>query len=168
MGENEIEVVETQDALKKDGLYTCQVEDFLKSAKENIDEALDRYGFTLWHSLPRKAQVDITEKLGLKALEARDHYNRGTALALEEKYDAAEAELRIALKKDADYAPAAFNLALCLEKLERFGDARKMYEKYLTLLDRARGRRDLRVGSDEEIEKETARIHQHLDTLGKA
>lgn len=168
MGENETEVVETQEEPKKDEIYTRQIEGFLQSAQEDLDQALDRYGFTVWHSLPPRERVGLKEKLGIGPLNARDYHARGMAYALEDNYKAAEAELKAALKSDPDYAPAAFNLAVCQEKMERFDDARKSYEKYLKILDRARGRRDLRLGTDEEIEHEVARIHQHLETLGKA
>lgn len=161
-------VVETHGEGRKQDLYTCHVERFVKAAVENLDQALECYGFTVWHSLPPKEAAILKEQLGVRPLEAPDLYNRGTACASEGKWDEAETDLRAALKKDPDYAPAAFNLAVCLEKMERFDQARKTYESYLEILDRTQGRRDLPLGSEAEIARETARIRQHLETLGKS
>ncbi|KPL09845.1 hypothetical protein AMJ85_05950 [candidate division BRC1 bacterium SM23_51] len=164
----EAQIAETQSEGRKQDLYTRHVEGFVKAAEDNLDQALERYGFTVWHSLPPKEAAILKERLGVSPLEAPDLYNRGTGYALEGKWAEAKADLRAAMEKDPDYAPAAFNLALCLEKTERFDQAREAYESYLEILDRARDRRDLALGSEVEIARETARIRQHLETLGKS
>jgi tetratricopeptide (TPR) repeat protein len=166
MDENQVETSETEVAKKS--LYSGHIEGFLKTATEDLDAALKCYGFTVLHSLPPKETTDIKERLGVRPLEAADLYNRGTTLATEGKWAEAEADLRAALKKDPDYAPAAYNLAVCLEALERFDQARKAYKDYLTIRDRAEGRRDLRQMTEAELVEETARIDEHLKTLGKS
>jgi len=160
-------VAEPQVEAKRQDLYSRHIEGFVRAAKENFDKALKQYGFTVWHSLPPKEAAHLKERLG-RPLEAADRYNRGTASAMEGKWAEAEADLRAALKVDRDYAPAAFNLAACLEKQERFGEAREAYLNYLKILDRARDRRDIRLGTEMELAQETARIRQHLETLRKS
>ena len=162
------QVAGTQSEGKKQSLYTCQVAGFIQAAQEDLDQALRCYGFTMWHSLPPKEAAILKERLGVRPLEAADLYNRGTAYALEGKWAEAEADLRAALKNDPDFAPASFNLAVCLEKMERFDETRKAYENYLEILGRARGRRDLPLGSETEVAKETEWIRQQLETLGKS
>ena len=164
----ETQVAETTAEPKKQDLYARHIEGFVKVAERDMTKALAQYGFTVWHSLPPKEAAVLKDRVGVQKLGAPDYYNRGTANALEGKWSAAEADLRAALKADADYAPAAFNLAVCLEKIGRIEDARATYRHYLTILDRARGRHDLRLGSDSDVALETARVHQHLETLGKA
>jgi len=162
------QVAEPQAEANKQDLYMRHVEGFVKVAKEDFPKALSQFGFTVWHSLPPKDAPFLKERLGVRPLEATDLYNRGTALAMEGKWTEAEADLKAALKMDPDYAPAAFNLAVCLEKQERFGEAKETYHQYLKILDRARDRRDIRLGTETEIAQEGARIRQHLETLGKS
>jgi len=160
----ESQVTEVSGEAKKD-IYSRHVEGFVKAAEEDFDKALDRFGFTVWHSLPPKDAAVLKERLGIRPLEALDFYNRGTAYAMEAKWAEAEADLRQAVKADPESAQAVHNLAVCLENLGRLGEARETYRAYLKMLDRARGRRDFRFGTEAEIALETARIHQHLETL---
>ena len=161
----ESQVTEVTGETRKQELYSRHVEGFVKAADENFDKALNRFGFTVWHSLPPKDAAVLKERLGIRRLEASDFYNRGTACAMEGKWAEAEADLRQALKAEPESAPAVFNLAVCLENLGRPDEARETYRAYLKMLDRARGRRDFRFGTEAEIALETARIHQHLETL---
>jgi len=164
----ETRVAETQAEQKKQDLYSRHLTSFVEAAEQNFNKALDRFGFTVWHSLPPKDAAVLKERLGVQPLGAADLYNRGTAYAMEGKGAEAEADLRAALKTDPDYAPAAFNLGVCLEKAGRMDEAREAYRHYLKILDRVRNRRDLRLGSDAELATEVARVQQHLETLGKA
>jgi tetratricopeptide (TPR) repeat protein len=166
MAENQ--VVEPQAEPKKQDLYLRHVEGFVKNAEEDFDQALDRYGFTVWHSLPAKQAAILKERLGVRPLGAFDLYNRGTACAMEGKWADAEGHLRAALKMEPENAAAAFNLSVCLEKLGRFDDARAMYGNYMKILDRARGRRDAALGTEGEIAQELARVQQHIESFGKS
>jgi tetratricopeptide (TPR) repeat protein len=161
-------VAEVPVETKKEDLYTRHIAGFVKSAEENLDQALEAFGFTVWHSLPPKEAAVLKERLGMRPLDATDYYNRGTAYGMEGKWTEAQADLRAALKTDADCAPAAFNLAVCLEKMDRVEEAREAYRQYLNILDRARSRRNRRAGSETEIVQEAARVHLHLETLGKS
>jgi len=149
-------------------LYTRHIEGFIRLAEGNLDRALGQYGFTVWHSLPAREAAIVKERLGAPSLGGADRYNRGTALARDGNLAEAQAHLRAALKADADFAPAAFNLALCLEKQGATDQAREAYRDYLKILDRLRNRRDRRFGSDSEMAQEAARIQQHLETLGRS
>jgi len=140
----------------------------MRLAEGNFDRALEQYGFTVWHSLPAREAAIVKERLGAPSLGAADRYNRGTALARDGKLVEAEAHLRAALKAEADFAPAAFNLAVCLEKRGAIEQAQEVYQDCLKILDRLRNRGDHRFGSDSEIVQEVARIRQHLETLGKS
>jgi len=162
------ETTEVQAERGGEHLYRRHIEGFLNIAEKDLDKALRLYGFTVWHSLPPKERTDIKERLGILELEASDYYNRATALLKEGKYAEAEADFRKALEKDPDFAPAAFNLAVALEKSGNLDEAREAYENYLEILDRAADRPDLRLGNEEQVEAEKARVRQHLESLGES
>ena len=164
----ETQVVEPQVEARKQDIYSRHVEGFIKAIESGMDKALGQYGFTVWHSVPAKQATMLKERLGVRQLDVSDLYNRGTVHAQEGRWAQAEADLRAALKMDAEHASAAFNLAVCLEKQERVKEARELYDSYLKILDRARGRRETRWGSDADMAQEMARIQQHLETIGKS
>lgn len=152
---------------EREDLYSRHVEEFVSLAQKDPDLALQCYGFTVWHSVPAKEAALLSERIGMEPRDATDLYNRGTAHAMEGEYEKAVEQLKAALAKDPDHALAAFNLAVCLENLERIGEARKAYERYLEILDRAEGRPDFPVGDEAEIEEEKARVREHLKELGE-
>jgi Flp pilus assembly protein TadD len=152
---------------KKQDLHSRHVDDFVTTSKRDPGEALQRFGFTVWHSLPAEEAAALKGKLELQPLEAVDYYNRGTSRAREGDFAGAETDLRTALRKDPGHALALFNLAVCLERLGRVGEARQAYEQYIEMLDRVRGRTDLQSALGVDISEEKARIRQHLDSLGR-
>ncbi len=160
------EGVQSQPEETQPDLYSRHIQSFVNLAEKDFSKALEQFGFSVWHSLSPKDAAVCREKAGLK-LEYFDYYNRGTAAAMENKWAEAVADLRAALKADPDFAPAAFNLALCLEKLERFDEAREVWRNYLQMLDRVQERIKRGVASDAEAALEKARVQQHLDLLGK-
>ncbi|MCX8035795.1 MAG: tetratricopeptide repeat protein [Candidatus Sumerlaeia bacterium] len=162
----EADVVQAQPGETKPDLYSRHVQSFVNLAEKDFSKALEQFGFSVWHSLSPKDAAVCREKAGLK-LEYFDYYNRGTAAAMENKWAEAVADLRAALKADPDFAPAAYNLALCLEKLERFDEAREAWRNYLKILDRVQDRTKRGVATDAEAAHEKARVQQHLESLGK-
>jgi len=150
---------------KSGDLYARHVQDFVETAKRDLNEAIQRFGFTIWHSLPPEEAAKIKQQLGVQPLEAVDLYNRGTARAQQGDHAGAEADLRAALQKDPDHALAAYNYAVCLENLNRPDDARRAYEQYLAILERAANRTDVRRALGLDFAEEKARIRQHLETL---
>lgn len=140
---------EIQHTAKK--LYETQIEQFRKLAGEDLEAAFNRYGFTLFHSLPGEEQVLVAEKMGVKCQVGADYYNLGVAHASKEDYDKAIAAWTQALKMDSTLTDAIFNIALASEKTNNLSAARANYKKYIESIENA-----------EEIES----VKQHLAEIG--
>jgi tetratricopeptide (TPR) repeat protein len=100
---------------------------------ESTESAQDRYGFTLFHSLRPEEKVQHIEKLGFEARDAIDHYNLGSAAALQENFEVAVKQLQRAVELDPQFADAVHNLALALERAGRVDDAKGQWRRYLEL-----------------------------------
>ena len=101
----------------------------------NLDEAFERYGFSMFHSLPGLKQVEFRQKLGFAVRDAVDHYNLAGLAISREDYKGAAQLLEKALKADPGMLDALYNLALCCEKLDRKGDALKNWAEYAKAVD---------------------------------
>ncbi len=118
--------------------------------ERSVDEALERYGFTLFHSLPGLKQVELHQKLGFPVRDAIDQYNLAALAISREDYKGAAQLLEKAIKEEPTMGDAYINLALCCEKLDRRNEAVKHWEEAL-----------LHVESDEDRHA----IQAHLDEL---
>lgn len=163
----EDQVSKSPSEIATDDLYGYHAAEFLKDAEKDPAKAVERFGFTIWHTVAPEKQMAIREKLGIKHTTANQLYDCGTLAAQNGDFAGAEPHLRAALEKDPDHGLAAYNLAFCLEQLGRKKDARKAYEQYLEIIDRATGRVDLRMAADGDLDEEKARILEHVEALGK-
>lgn len=118
--------------------------------ERSLDEALERYGFTLFHSLPGLKQVELHQKLGFPVRDAIDQFNLAALAISREDYKGAVQLLEKAIKEEPTMGDAYYNLALCCEKLDRRNEAIKNWEEAL-----------LHVESDEDRQA----IQAHLDEL---
>lgn len=97
----------------------------------SVEEAFDRYGFTLYHSLPPARQVEIAERAGILRDDAVDHFNLGGVAVEKGDFAGAVKHYKTALDKDGAFADAAFNQALCFEKLGKTAEAKSAWNRYL-------------------------------------
>lgn len=89
---------------------------------------MDRLWVALCLCLCTLARADVIDSPDVQA--AKRHFALGTNLYNEGRYDDAVIEFRRA--KQTHNAPAFdFNIARCLERLERWGEAAAAYEAYL-------------------------------------
>ncbi len=124
-------------------LYQTEVSRYLSTVERGLEEAFQRYGFSLFHSLPGSKQVELSEKLGLLRHDAVDLYNLG-GLALERQdYEGAAKLYQKALDLDGTQADAAYNLALCMERLERKSEAENAWSRFLEHTQSDDDRRDV-------------------------
>lgn len=136
------EVTETGSAEEQD-LYQTEVSRYMDTLDRGLDEAFERYGFTLFHSLPPARQVELSEKLGLLRHDAIDHYNLGGLAVEREDFETAIQHFQKALELDGTLADAAYNLALALERLDRKSDAINAWSRFLELAQSDDERRDV-------------------------
>jgi serine/threonine protein kinase/tetratricopeptide (TPR) repeat protein len=73
------------------------------------------------------ADQDQTRAATVSVQTARDHYLRGTSLAIEKNYAKAVEELHAALRLDPKHFWARFQLGICFYQLEQFHDAADAY-----------------------------------------
>lgn len=116
---------------QEEEFYDVELARYEAVLDRSLDEALERYGFTLFHSLPGLRQVELRQKLGFPVRDAIDNFNLAALAISREDYKGAAQLLEKALKENPDLADAHHNLALCCEKLDRKNDALKHWEAYL-------------------------------------
>ena len=115
--------------------FEGEISRYAASLEADAEDAYKRYGFTLYHSLPAAHMVLESRKLGFYRDDAIDQYNLAGLEISVENYQAAAALLEKALKMDGELADAAYNLALCYEKMDRKADAVKLWNKFKELAD---------------------------------
>lgn len=114
-------------------LYDTEMDRFRATAEGDVVDALGRFGFALFHSLPAEEQILSKQEIGIKADTAVDIYNLGVALASKGKFEKALAQFAEALKKDPSLAEAVFNSAVACERLGKMAEAKKHYESYIKM-----------------------------------
>jgi tetratricopeptide (TPR) repeat protein len=114
-------------------LYDMEMDRFRATAEGDVVDALGRFGFALFHSLPAEEQILSKQEIGIKAETAVDLYNLGVALASKGQFDKALSHFAEALKKDSTLAEAVFNSAVACERLGRIAEAKKHYESYIKM-----------------------------------
>lgn len=115
--------------------YEVEVGRYSAALDEDLPGTMKRYGFTLFHSLPFAKQLELGRKLGFEPKDAVDFYNLAGVEIEKERYEAAAKLLQQALKLDGQFADAAYNLAICEEKLGNRNEALKQWTRFLELCD---------------------------------
>ena len=115
--------------------YDVEVNRYSSALDEDLPDAMKRYGFTLFHSLPFAEQLELGRKLGFEPRDAVDFYNLAGVEIEKEQYEAAAKLLQQALKADGQFADAAYNLAMCHEKMGNRSEAAKQWNRFLELSD---------------------------------
>ncbi len=125
---------QSEDELTQQKLLDRQLAAFRESvAKEGLEGAFRRYGFTMFHCLPDEERILIEEQMGLTRKDASGAYNLGLAYAAKDDLETAISFWKQALKKDPDLVEAEFNLAVAYERQGNKTQARKQYERYLKM-----------------------------------
>ncbi len=113
--------------------YDNEVNRYVATVDRDLSEAFQRYGFTLYHSLPPAKQVQLAEKLGFLSNDAVDQYNLAGVAIAEEDWAKATKLLQKALELDGTFAEAAYNLAMCHEKQGKKSDAINLWSRFQEL-----------------------------------
>lgn len=117
-------------------LYDRQLDRYSSLLSDNKQEALDKYGFAYFQSLPMEERFMQAKEMGLLDMNnATDLYNLAHAHAMKEDYGKAIDLWEKALAKDSSLNQALFNIALALEKQGKTGEAKTKYAQYLEQSD---------------------------------
>ena len=111
-------------------LYEKQIDRFVQTAESGVIGALNRYGFTLFHSLPAEERMLRQEELGIACKDPSDLYNLGLAHASKQHFDRAIACWEKALKAEPEMGAALFNIAVAHEQMGDLKRAREEYKRY--------------------------------------
>jgi tetratricopeptide (TPR) repeat protein len=114
-------------------LYDIQLETFRNELWQDIDQALERYGFAFFFSLSPSERIRIKNKLGLSPTTAVEFYNAACVAIEDGNFAEAQELLKKALELDPKLADAAYNLALCYERQGLKSEAKKAWDTFLSL-----------------------------------
>lgn len=135
--------VEQDENTAEQDLYDAELERYRQVVREDLDEAMRRYGFTLYHSLVHWdnenrlnledaiLQLEIAERIGMKPRDAMDYFNFAWIAIHKEDWAKAIRLLEGAVNEDPSFADAWYNLALCLERAGKVDEAKQAWEKFL-------------------------------------
>lgn len=116
-------------------LTDLQIEGFTQALHDNPAEAYARYGLALFHSLSdEEAQAQLAG-LKIKPEDSLAFYNEGVILAGKDKFAEAAKAFARASELDPSLSEAVFNHALATEKAGNAAEARKLWNRYLELID---------------------------------
>lgn len=117
------------------GLTDILVERFAGELQSDGNDTYRRWGFALYHSLDDTAAQAERVRMGIKPVDALDHYNLGCHLASLEDFTKAANAFAKALELDPEFPEGHYNLALAREKAGQAAKATESYQRYLELID---------------------------------
>ena len=146
-------------------LYQMEMERYQATVDGSPEGALDRYGFTLFHSLTAENFLKYRSEIGFQPQCALDYYNLGCVAASDEDTKVALKHFVKCLSMSADFAPAIFNIASINEQQGNKTEAIKLYEKYCNLVMKQSSHGDYQVASIEDREAEVEAIRNYIKEL---
>lgn len=99
--------------------------------EKNLETAMRRYGFSLFHSLSLEKQTELMLTLGLETASVIDVYNAACVRAAAGDLAASVTLFAKALEMRPEFPEAVYNLALAYEKQGNAKQAHAFWEKYL-------------------------------------
>lgn len=136
-------------------LFKETMERFQRLLARNQNKALDRFGWSLFHSLPEDVKTRLREELGLEVpANATNIYNKGVLAASSEDWPGAIKAFETALEMDPTMLSALINLALATEKN---GNGAKGRELFARFLEQAAG--------NESLAEDIAKVRSHLEEI---
>jgi len=147
------------DSAGGEALFRETLARFQRRVDANQTKALDRYGLTLFHSLPESVKTQLREQWGIGPTGAVTRYNRGCVAASKSEWARAMEEFQAALEMDEGLLEALFNLAVAREKSGDADGARESFERFVALAEADETR-------TEDVAKVTAYLRQAGDGSG--
>lgn len=117
-------------------MYEYEIARFQELLQTDRTYAYQRYGCTLFYSLPPEQVFQIKQELGLNAKDALNHYNAGTAACLNGDTKTGMKEFEKAQQKGCDRPELFFNMAVIYEEQENNKLAKEYYQKYVDAVEK--------------------------------
>ncbi|HPA48289.1 MAG TPA: hypothetical protein PK395_21175 [bacterium] len=117
-------------------LYEFEKKRFQDLLKESEGYAFDRYGWTLFYSLPGEEIQNMKAKLGWKPVSALDQYNTGALLCRSGKLAQGLKCLEDAEAMGLDVPELFYNLGLAYEKREENKRAATCFQKFIDVVEK--------------------------------
>jgi tetratricopeptide (TPR) repeat protein len=144
---------EIKEPIEEKEIYEREIDYYRAAIKRNKQQAMKRYGFTLYHSLSKEEKIDFLKDHKFKLDQPEDTYNEAVLAFREEDYNKAKKLFEQVIKAKEDLTYPLYNLALTYEQLGNVDKAIKTWEKYLE---------HPKVDDDEKAE-----VENHLKELKK-
>ncbi len=139
-------------------LYSSEVKRFQQLVTENLSYALERYGWTMFYSLPPEQIHDLKTQLGWKPKTPLDHYNTGSMLCRSGKVAQGLKYLEQALEMGLDIPELYYNLGLAYERRE---DKRRAKANYRKFIEAAESQDHIKPSLRESLDE----VRAHLEEL---
>jgi tetratricopeptide (TPR) repeat protein len=117
-------------------LYTTEVKRFQDLLKENQAYAFERYGWTMFYSIPPERIHEMKAQFGWKPVTPLDHYNAGSILCRVGKIAQGLKHLEQAHEMGLDIPELCYNLALAYEKREDKRRAKAYFRKFIDVVEK--------------------------------
>lgn len=142
----------------KMNLYEYEIGRFQELIHQDRGYALQRYGWTLFYSLPPEEIYRLKNEFGWKGEEALDCYNRGVMICDEGKYSEALKLFEKAETMKCVIPELFYNMAYIYELNENKDKAREYYQKYIDTCEKL----------DEipiKLQRDLDEVREHIKTL---
>jgi tetratricopeptide (TPR) repeat protein len=120
-----------EEIIEPEDLYEFELERYRASLKRDREQAMKRYGLTLFHSLDNCEKIEMLKELGFQLAEPEDDYNEGVVAYESGDYKRARELFEKAYKAKEDLISALCNLALTFEKLGNIDKAVNAWKQFL-------------------------------------
>jgi len=117
-------------------LYGAEIKRFQDILKENELYAFERYGWTVFYSLPLDQIHEMKTRFGWKPVTALDHYNAASLLCRSGKIAQGLKHLEQAHEMGLDIPELYYNLALAYEKRDDKRRAKFYFRKFIDVVER--------------------------------
>ncbi|HOJ61351.1 MAG TPA: tetratricopeptide repeat protein [bacterium] len=115
----------------KDNLYEFEISRFQELLKDNREYAFQRYGWTLFYSLPPEQTFLLKNELGWKGNDPLDYYNLGALECQKGNLKEALKHFEKAESLGCGAPELFFNLAAIHEEQQDRAKAKAYYQKYI-------------------------------------
>lgn len=117
-------------------LYAFEIARFRELLRENPDYAWQRYGFTIFYSLPAEETFELRRQLGWKTGDSIDSYNLGAVECRNGNYDEAMKHFEKALTDGCSLPELFYNIAAVHEEKKNMKKAVEFYQKYIDAVEK--------------------------------
>lgn len=139
-------------------LYEYEIGRFQDLLKENQNYAFNRYGLTLFYSLPTEQTFQMLADMGWKGKDPLDYYNLGAIDCQEGRLKEAMKNFEKAESMGCDQPELFYNIAAIHEENGDITRAKEYYQKYVDSVEKYE-----HIPKD--LEEELDEVREHLKSL---